>query len=91
LSAPNDLRAALAVVDEQTLAVHLRVSVAALRRYASGELNMNLVIRTRLAGAPVAPLQPDVQPVSVASPERHRAARRRRPGQTPLSTRVVAL
>ncbi|MEP6494686.1 MAG: hypothetical protein ABJF01_18515 [bacterium] len=40
---------ALTIVDETVLATRLRVTVPTLRRYASGTLRMNWVMRTRLA------------------------------------------
>src|SRR5262245_55370005 len=52
LSAPSTLRSALASVDEAMLAAYLRVSIPTLRRYASGELNMNWVICICLAVLP---------------------------------------
>lgn len=52
VSAENRLRAALASIDEPTLAESLRVSIATLRGFATGELKMNWVICTRLAALP---------------------------------------
>ena len=75
LSAHTTLRTALASVDEATLATYLRVSIPTLRRYVSGELNMNWVICTRLAVMPTVP-PPKVE-VPTAS-ERHRASLERR-------------
>ena len=71
MSAHTTLRRALASVDEATLAAYLRVSIPTLRRYVSGELNMNWVICTRLA------VMPNVQAPNVEVPtasERHRAS-----------------
>jgi hypothetical protein len=75
LSAHATLRTALASVDEAPLAAYLRVSILTLRRYASGELNMNWVICTRLA------VLPNVQVPKVEVPstsERHSASLDRR-------------
>jgi hypothetical protein len=75
LSAHDTLRTALASVDEATLAAYLRVSLPTLRRYASGELNMNWVICTRLS------VMPTVQAAKAELPttsERYRASLERR-------------
>jgi hypothetical protein len=76
LSAHATLRTALASVDEATLAAYLRVSIPTLRRYVSGELNMNWVICTRLA------VMPNVHAPKAEVPqttsERHRAPERGR-------------
>ncbi|MGH9887117.1 MAG: hypothetical protein ACREBE_16445 [bacterium] len=72
LSAQETLYAVLASTDEPTLAEYLRVSIATLRRYASGELKMNWVICTRLAALPNPEMLRKVETVTIY--ERHRAS-----------------
>src|SRR5215468_12237723 len=72
LSAHANLRSALASVDEATLAAYLRVSIPTLRRYVSGEVNMNWVICTRLAVLPNVQASTAVLPT--ATSERQRAS-----------------
>jgi hypothetical protein len=71
------LRSALASVDEATLAAYLRVSIPTLRRYVSGEVNMNWVICTRLAVLPNVQASKAELPSATGERQRRRRATKR--------------
>jgi hypothetical protein len=87
------LRSAHESVDEATLAAYLRVSIPTLRRYVSGELNMNWVICTRLAVMPnvqasTAKLPSTTTPRQRASQERRRERRATKRQEEPVLAAV---
>jgi len=88
------LRSALASVDEATLAAYLRVSIPTLRRYVSGEVNMNWVICTRLAVLPNVQASTAVLPTATserqrASLDRPRKRRTTKPQEAPVLVGAV--